>query len=224
MIFRINESVTLPVNEPKVYGAIYEEGTYVKNCEMFVTEQMIAECFGNDDLIRSAAILEGAKLDMALKNFMQEGKDYKGLKKDLRDIVKANNLDDRDLKTGHKGFMHACKRICQVLEDFGAIFGTATNVGQIASYAIAGTSPVILISAILGTVIGFICNRLFRLLWDTIEFNAIKDDAKSIVSDLRRMAKNTADEKLKKKYESEADRLEEAIKKYSAKAKKKEDE
>ena len=219
MIFRLTESVTPPVNEPKVYGAVYSEGTYVKNCDIFVTEQMVSECFDNDDLVRQAAVLEGAKLDMALKNFMKEGKDYKGLKKDLRDIIKANNLDDDDLKTGHKGFMHACKRICQVLEDFTAIAGTASNIGTIFGYVTMG-NPAFIIAAIIGTVVGFICNRLFRLLWDTIEFNAVKDDAEEIVSTLRRMAKNTNDPKLKKKYDDEADRLEDSIKKYSKKAKK----
>lgn len=192
----------------------------MKKCDIFVTEQMVSECFDNDDLVRQAAVLEGAKLDMALKNFMKEGKDYKGLKKDLRDIIKANNLDDDDLKTGKKGFMHACKRIMQVLEDFCAVAGTASNVGSTIGYIAMGANPAIIIGAIVGTVVGFICNRLFRLLWDTIEFNAVKDDAEDIVSTLRRMAKNTNDPKLKKKYDDEADRLEDSIKKYSKKAKK----
>jgi len=218
MIFRINESVTPPVNEPKTYGAIYEEGTYVKDCDIFITEQMIAECFGNEDLIRSSAILEGAKFDLALKNFMKEGKDYKGLKKDLRDIIKANDLDEDKLKTGHKGFMHACKRICQVLEDIGSITGPISVVGGAVVPMLIGGNPVALLSAIASAVVSFIISRLFRFLWDTIEFNAIKEDAETIVSDLRRLAKKTEDKKLKDRYNAEADRLEESIKKYSNKS------
>lgn len=221
MIFRINESVTPPVNELKTYGAVYSEGTYVKNCDIFITEQMVSECSDNDDLVRQAAVLEGAKLDLTLKNFMKEGKDYKGLKKDLRDIIKANNLDDKDLKSGKRGFMHICKRILQVTEDLNNVINPISQIGSVAiNTALLGAiNPTVLISAIITIVINFIAGRLFRLLWDTIEFNTIKGDAESIVSDLRRMAKNTNDPKLKKKYESEADRLEESIKKYSNKRK-----
>ena len=61
-----------------------ESGVYMKNVGTLVTPEMVMECAFNNNLIREAAILEGAKLDAILKNFLKEGKDYKGLKKDLR--------------------------------------------------------------------------------------------------------------------------------------------
>lgn len=228
MIYSIRESVTHPVNEPKVYGAVYTEGTYVKNCDIFVTEQMVAECFGDENLVRQSAILEGAKMDMALKNFMKEGKDYKGLKKDLRDIMKANNMSDKDLETGKKGLLHACKRILQVLSDIesalmipGAIISGGLTLPMVFAMPAAGIP--LLIGYIVSYIVAFICSRLFRLLWDTIEFKTLKEDAESIVEDLRDMAKNTSNDSLKKKYNAEADRLEESIKKYSNKRKKEDD-
>lgn len=222
MIYSIRESVTPPVDEPKVYGAVYSEGTYVKNCDIFITEQMITECFGNDDLVRQSAILEGAKMDMALKNFMKEGKDYKGLKKDLRDIMKANDMDDKDLETGKKGILHACKRVLQILSDLesvlmipGAVISGSLTLPAV--FAMPAIGIPMLIGYIVGYIVGFIISRLMRLLWDTIEFKTLKEDAESIVEELRTMAKNSSNDSLKKKYNAEADRLEEAIKKYDNK-------
>ena len=228
MIFRLTESVTLPpVNEPKVYGAVYSEGAYIKNCDIFVSEQMVAECFNNEDLIRSAAILEGAKLDIALKNFMKEGKDYKGLKKDLRDIIKANNMDDSDLKTAHNGLMHACKRVLQILSDIESMLMVPGIIGfggkdMVSSFISAGLYRSH-ISIIVTFIVSFIIGRLMRLLCDTIEFKTLKKDAESIIEKLRTMAKDSSNEDLKKKYNTEADRLEESIKKYSNKRKKEDD-
>lgn len=227
MIFKLTESVTPPVNEPKAYGAVYSEGTYVKNCDVFITEQMVSECFDNDDLVRQAAILEGAKFDMALKNFMKEGKDYKGLKKDLRDIMKANNMSDENLETGKNSILHACKRVVQILADLesaliipGAVIGTAGTIPAMLAMPAVGVP--VFIGSIIGYVIGFIVSRLMRLLWDTIEFKTLKDDATEIVKELRTMAENSKNDTLKKKYKAEADKLEDAIKKYNNKKKKEE--
>ena len=57
---------------------------------------------------------------------------------------------------------------------------------------------------------------------DTIEFKTIKDDAEDIVRELRLNAKKAKNPKIAKKMESEADRLEESIAKYSKKDTKKE--
>ena len=212
------------------YNAILENGEYIKNCNLFITEEMVNECCGNTHLIEQSALLEGAKLDMQLKNLFKEGKDYKNLKKDVKEIIKANDMDDDDLKSKGKGFIHVCKRILQVCEDLavfvggaGAAANTVTGIGIIA----AGLTPVgvgMIIGAIVSFVVTFIASRLFRLLWDTLEFNAIKDDAESIVRDLRRMAKNTNDKKLSEKYNAEADKLEASIDKYSKKRKNRDDD
>lgn len=211
---------------------IYTEGTYIKNCDCFVNEQMIAECGGNQDLVRASAILEGAKFDLALKNFMKEGEDYKGLKSDLNEIIKANNMSDREIKSGKNGLMHACKRILQVVYDLEAALVPVNGAIQIstsvkaakqlnalyAGFGVAGASTAhIVIGGIVGLVIGFIVNRLLRMLFDTIEFNTVKKDAESIVSDLRREASKAADPKIADKFNAEADRLEASIEKYSKK-------
>ena len=221
MIYAINENNSLTPLYPQQndYDAFYE-GEYIQDCNCFVNEQMIAECFGNSDLIRASAILEGAKLDMALSNFLKEGKDYKGLKKDLKQIIKANNMDDSELKTGQKGLMHICKRILQVCYDIGAVFGgisAGANVGTGVGMILAGSGPIgvaTITGAIIGFIIGFIINRLMRLLVDTAEFSAIESDCKTIIEDLRDQASRTEDESLKKKLNSEADRLKDALKKY----------
>lgn len=164
----------------------------VRDCSIFISESMIIECFENEELIRQTCMLEGAKFDWGMKNFLKEGEDYKGLKKELKEIIKANDL---------------------------AYIPSAASLGK----SIATLNPAIIVGSILGFIIGFIINRILRYAWDTAEFNTIKEDAKTIVSDLRRNANKTEDEKLKKKYNDEADRLEEAIKKYSSKNEDKKD-
>ena len=216
-----------------------ESGVYMKNVGTLVTPEMVMECAFNNNLIREAAILEGAKLDAILKNFLKEGKDYKGLKKDLREIIKANDMDDSALSTGKKGLMHTCKRILQVALDLGPLVSVAGSAGSIATTASgaakvasfvnatglagAGVSVSVgaavlpaIIGAIVGLIIGFIINRLLRLAVDTVEFKAVEGDARDIVDDLETAARKTEDPKLKKKYQDSADRLRESIKKYSS--------
>lgn len=201
---------------------------------MFVTDDMINECCGDLNLIEYSALLEGAKIDWALKNFLKEGKDYKDLKKDVKEIIKANDLDPDDYKSKGKGFMHICKRILQVAEDIAVPLGIGNNVASIsgslsiaskanaaaAAFGVASmaASPVIIvINGIISLVISFIINRLVRYLWDTIEFNTIKEDANDVVRDLRINASKANDPKIAEKFNKEADRLEESIKKYSKK-------
>lgn len=207
---------------------ISESGALIKNCDFAVTDELALEAAFDLTIIEEYALLEGAKLNLKLKNFMDEGADYKGLKKDLKEIIKANNLSDEELRTGKNNFMHICKRVLQVLCDVSVIVGGVYTTSQVlSSIVIAGMTgqPVVLLAmavpAILGFVIGFIINRLERLLWDTIEFNTIKKDAQDIVKDLREAAKKNP--KMEKKFNDEADRLEESIKKYSKKRKDKED-
>lgn len=176
---------------------------------------MIAECFGNSDLVRTSALLEGAKFDTWIKNFFKEGEDYKGLKKDLQEIVAANNMSEEGLKSKGKGFMHTCKRILQVMYDIDGMTIPAMGGMRIAASIAAG--PVFVIGGIVSLVISFIVNRLMRYLVDTVEFNTIQKDAEKIVSDLRREASKAENPEIAAKYNAEAERLEKSIEKYSKK-------
>lgn len=242
-------SETISLKPSDFSDIVYSEGVYFKNCSSLVTEEMISECCGDKYLIEQSAILEGAKLDLALKNFLKEGQDYKGLKADLEKVIKANDISDEALKTDGRKFLHICKRILQVMYDICVIIGIpaagaqvaggigvakmkADTVGTIGNIiggeAIGAASAtakgiiktgitVSIFNAILGYLIGFIINRLIRYLIDSIEFKSIKDDAEIIVKELRANAKKAQDPKVAKKMESEADRLEESIIKYTKK-------
>lgn len=219
--------------EDYFYGnnIIYENGTLIKNCNFALTDEIIESCMGNTYLIRSSCILEGAKIDMTLKNFLKEGKDYKGLKKDLREIIRANDLDTDELQTDRKGFMHICKRILQVTYDLGAVVGGVLGVADIisagtigAGYAslfggtagavMSSATVFIVIFAIISYVIGFIINRLIRFAVDSVEFNTLKKDCNKIVDQLEDLANKTNDKKKADKYRKEAQRLKDSIRKY----------
>lgn len=229
-----SSSIRYDGGDLEFYDIPLSEGTYITNCDIFVTDDMINECCGDRNLIEYSALLEGAKIDLALQNFLKEGKDYKGLKKDVKDIIKANDLDPDNYRSKGKGFMHVCKRILQVCEDIAVPLGIGTDVASIAGglkmaskanaaaaafgLASVAVSPMtIVINGIITLVISFIINRLFRYLLDTIEFNTIKEDAIDVVRDLRISASKANDPKIAEKFNKEADRLEESIKKYSKK-------
>lgn len=200
-------------NESNPLEYIYSESGLVKDCSIFVTEEMISECSNNIDLIRQQALLEGAKFDLMLNNYVNEGKDYKGLKKELKAIMKANKMSDEELKTGKKGILHSCKRAVQIILDLISVSLVGGAVGW-------GISSLILIPSaflipVLRFVLAFITSRLFRLAADAVEFDAIKKDAKKIVSDLRSNAKKSKDKSTSKKLNREADKLEFTIEKYS---------
>lgn len=234
----VSEAVSLKPSD--FTDIVYSEGTYFKNCSNLVTEEMIAECCGDRSLIEQSAILEGAKLDLTLKNFLKEGQDYKGLKADLEKVIKANDISNETLKSDGRKFLHICKRILQVMYDISPILGIPVAGAQVATgvaaanvkadaasvFGVGGAAAsgiiktgitVSIFSAIISYIIGFIINRLIRLLIDTIEFKTIKDDAEDVVRELRLNAKKAKNPKIAKKMESEADRLEESIAKYSKK-------
>lgn len=210
---------------------MYLEGAVVENCEIFITDEMVNECYFNIGLIEQAALLEGAKIDIALKNFIDEGEDYKGLKRELKKIIDANNMSKDELKTGKNGFMHTCKRILQILIDIDSILTLGLNSGIAATTAIhlSKANKVLaifggkvsiagyIIKSIVQIVVLFIINRLLRYAVDAIEFAELKKDAKAIVEDLRTMAKKADSKKDADKFNKEADRLEDAIAKYSHK-------
>lgn len=218
MIYSLHEGIIPTYGKKEInIEAVYNEGEIIKDCSFLITESMIDGCLNNIELVRNCAILEGAKLDMMLSNFMKEGKDYKGLKKDLNEIINANNMDKSELISKGKGFMHICKRILQISQDLATVAGTGVIALKVAA---APAVPGVIIASILGFVIGFISNRLLRYLCDTVEFETIKKDAESIVKDLRSNAKKAEDPDIAKKLNSEADKLEASIKKYSSNSKK----
>lgn len=205
------------------------------NCNCFITEQMIYECCNNSYIVKQQAILEGAKFDLFFSNFLKEGKDYKGLKKDLNDIIKANSLSTDKLKTGKNGIMHKCKRVIQILLDISGVLCTG---GDIVSIGIMGISSIRnsktdidprnlfkLIKMGLGFVIGFLITKVLRFAVDSVEFKSIEKDCKTIISDLNKAsnkAKKNGDNELADHYDNEAKRLEKALKVYSNKSKIKE--
>ena len=177
--------------------------------------------------VNQDVILEGAKFDLFLKNYMNEGKDYKGLKKELKTIIDSNNLDSSEIKDNSTEFMHTCKRIIQICTDLEtaiipvgiAVSSTKGAAGLAAKLGLTGVTteliPAVIIGGIIAFIITFISNRIFRYIIDIGEFKTIKKDAEDIVKQLRYNAKNTSDKDLAKKYNSEADKLEASIKKYS---------
>lgn len=234
-LYYYNESTT-PVydhiNEASNYfynnDIIYERGNLIRNCSFALSDDILESCLGDEFLIRSSCILEGAKFDFLLKNFLNKGKDYKGLKKDLKEIIRANDLDKDELRTGKNGFMHVCKRIIQVSYDLCIPIGTVTGVvnlvnlsqynNAIASMFVASATTAVastILGGIIGFVLGFIINRLIRYCVDTIEFNTLKKDCDDILDQLEDLARKCKNPKQADKYRKEAKRLEDAIKKYS---------
>lgn len=163
---------------------------------------MINECAGNLELIEKSALLEGAKIDFALKNLFKKGKDYKDLKKNVNEIIKANNLSKDELRSKGKGLMHICKRIIQVIEDIGIFVyttGAAINTTSVIAFVVAGGAIpgiTIIIGSIIEFVVGFIINKLIRFAADSLEFNTIKKDADDIVDSLRSQAKKSKDKNI----------------------------
>ena len=205
------------------YGAYFSEGTYIKNCNPLISEEMIQECAGNADLIKQSAILEGAKIDWVLKNFLEEGQDYKGLKKEVNKIIEANNLPKDQIKSKGKGLIHICKRILQIIGDLNvcaAIGATASNIFIGTKFIAAGSAAagsVLITGTIVIFIVGFIINRILRYCYDSAEFNAISTDAVEIIQTLRKHAKETNDAKLSAKLNKQADNLQKALNKYSKK-------
>ena len=186
----MNDKPTTPVYE---HVELPFDGQYIKEASEFVTDEMIAECCNNADLIHQSALLEAAKMDAVLKNFMKEGKDYKGLKKDLNTILEANDLPKEEFGRKSSKLLHVCKRVLQVCYDLdAAIAGVAGAAGTI---TIAATMPAMLPMYIISLVVAFICNRIMRYIVDTVEFKNLEGDINNIISDMREAAKNCEDEK-----------------------------
>ena len=215
---QLNVLESMNMNEQPAATPVYEhvelpfEGQFVKEASEFVTDAMIVECFNDTGLIHQSAMLEAAKMDTVLKNFMKEGKDYKGLKKDLNTILEANDLPKEEFGRKSSKLLHVCKRVLQVCYDLDAAIGGVVATGGIV--AAAATMPAMLPSYIIGYVIAFICNRLLRYAVDVVEFKNLEGDVNNIISDMRAAAKNCEDEKRAAKLNASADKLEESLRKH----------
>lgn len=218
----INESYNL-----NSYNVINENNTYIKNCNCFITESMIREYNGNRVLVEQSALLEGTKVDEALKklkdlltfNTSKRNKELENyitsLRTDLDQIIEANNIDTKTLKSQNK-LMNICRTIINKLcgsKFSGLIKDAFKAIGSITASTFIGT--------ILSFVIKFIINRLIKSSIVTHEYNLVKKDSEEVIKILRNSVKETDDENLKNRYTIEADRLEDSIARYSEKVKNK---
>lgn len=96
---------------------IYENGSIYRDCTDYITEEMIVECLGDPYLVQQSAILEAAKMDWNLKNFLKSGEDYRGLKKELKEVMDANNIKEDEVSSKGSKVIHACLRCVQIICD-----------------------------------------------------------------------------------------------------------
>ena len=96
---------------------IYENGSIYRDCTDCITEEMIVECLGDPYLVQQSAILEAVKMDWTLKNYLKSGEDYRGLKKELREVMDANNIKEEDVASKGSKILHACLRCMQIICD-----------------------------------------------------------------------------------------------------------
>lgn len=184
----LNESFTDDFN----ISIVNENAFLIKNCNFIIDDDIIKECFGDVTAIKHYALYEAAKMDIAISNFCKEGKDYKGLKADLKEIIDANNLDDSALKSKGKGLIKVCKRIIQIILDIEATLDkNVTPWAAVFLAAFPGMSIARFIVMIISIITKFIVNILLRLLVDMGEFKSVKSDAEAIISMLREKAKTT---------------------------------
>lgn len=215
---QLNVLESMNMNEQPAATPVYEhvelpfEGKFVKEASEFVTDTMIAECFNDTGLINQSAMLEAAKMDTALQNFMKEGKDYKGLKKDLNTILEAYDLPKEEFGRKSDNMLRVCKRVIQICLDLYAAI--ALGIGAAGVVAFATTMNAALPIYIIKFVVRFICDRFIRYLVDTAEFEKLKGDVNNIIDDMRAAAKNYEDEKHAAKLNSAADKLEASLRKH----------
>lgn len=172
--------------------------------------------FNETTFLEDGTLLESAKFNVSLKKFLAEGEDYKGLKKELKEVIKMNDMSDDELKdkikTGKGGVMHVCKRIVQIYLDCIFAFNTGSLIGGTIGAATA--MPVLLPYIIITQVVGLFLNRVLRLAADTVEFNAVYKDCKTILNEIEDAKSKCKDPKQKKKLEESADKLRKAMDKY----------
>lgn len=223
--FNMNSKKNIP------YNVIYENGEFIKNCDMFITDELLEAYQYNKDMVTRAAILEGAKLDLLfrnfIKNFMKEGKDYRGLRSLLNDVAdecsKSGDIIRNEGRTGARKFLHVCKRILQVLIDISAAcsmgFSGGMLIGTIAGAFIVGPAALLMGALqIIAVVINLMINRLLRFAVDCAEYSNATDDARDTIRELEALKTTKTDpkavkriddciEKIKKKIEEAEDKV-----------------
>lgn len=172
--------------------------------------------FNEVTFLNEDTLLEGAKMSASLKKFMAEGEDYKGLKKELKEVIKMNDMSDAELKdklkTGRGGVMHVCKRAVQIYLDFVFAFNVGGAIGG--TVAAATMFPLLVPQIVISFVVGLFLNRLLRLAADTVEFDAVYKDCKTILEEIESAIDKCKDPKQKKKLQESADKLRKAMNKY----------
>jgi len=174
--------------------------------------------FINDNII---TLNEGAKFDWFLNNFLQEGNDYRGLKKAMQKVKDSVDLSDEELSKDLNKYMNFGKRAIQIILDILSIgIDVVETIGNFFVYinAIAPFAPFSIKGWLLwmiGFIITKLIDRLLRLAIDTAEFKKCKSEAEDMVKLLRDKADKTDDKELKTKYREEANRLKNRIKYYS---------
>lgn len=208
-----------------------------ENAFLFKDYNFLAEST-NNLLSEDAILLEGAKFDIILKNFIKEGKDYKGLKAVCKDAVMYYNLDVSQLASQSSGFIHFVKRYFQITQDIGAIivpiagigsgvkvvagmkmvnsFSAAFGVAGVGSGAIAGG---IIFTALI-TIISYLINRLIRYFIDKAEYRQCVKDAEMIIKNLEILKSKTQNKKEQEKIQNSINRIKDTIEKTSKKSKK----
>jgi len=164
-------------------------------------------------LSEDAILAEGAKIDMLLQNFLDEGQDYKNLKSIVKEAIELNNLDDnRFRKTGRK-VLHVFKRFLQCMSDLDAAFSIGYTVGGAVTI---GFAPLLGVIIVVDGMLTYLLTRLIRYGWDTIEYSKIEDDAYEILNKLKKLSqdlnpKDPKQRKLKEKYESSISKIKNAL-------------
>jgi len=196
------------------------------------TYNNLLEDFINDMGLSGNVLYEGAVEEpKGLEKFIfgkygGEDSKVKELRSTLKDVIKANELDDSKLRSKGEGFLHTCKRGIQICLDLagsalaGGTIGAVTG-GTIATIMFGGIPAAAFIAVVLKPalrlLIAFICVKLLRLLVDKVEGARAKKDAKDIIKQLRDKASEINDDKMKKSLEEQADKLEKALEKEASK-------
>lgn len=194
---------------------------------IFLTEELIVDCMGDESLIQEAVMVEAAKFDLKLKNYLAEGEDYKGIKKDIRDVLKAQGMSEEDFvqKGVWRKMLHNLKRFIQVSADIVAAASIAGGIGGSIGGIAGGLAAPVKISlgakalislkvvlkfAIICTI-AFFTSRVLRWIADSAEASQAKKDIKEIIKIARQKASECKNQADKKKFNSIADKMQKKL-------------
>lgn len=220
-------------------GIVLENGNLIKNCDIFITSDLVESCFGDRDLVRQSILTEASRVDVGLLNFLKDGNDYKTLKRDLRELIDLNNDAEKKPSAMKKG-LRTCKRVIQAIHDYEivspsiAIAGITAAGTALLKTMIADINATKLMSAaekaaetkfftafisvptlilIASLIYGYIYNFVLRYTEDYDDYKEIKSELDDNLKELKKNARNCEDNKMKKKYEDIIDKIESRIEK-----------